>query len=40
MPLMIRISATDWFEFDDDLKKEFPESWTVDQSVQARPALG
>ncbi|KAJ5347537.1 uncharacterized protein N7506_000790 [Penicillium brevicompactum] len=34
MPLLIRISATDWFEFDDVLKKEFPESWTVDQSIE------
>ncbi|KAJ6052894.1 uncharacterized protein N7446_007539 [Penicillium canescens] len=38
-PLMIRISATDWFEFDDDLTKEFSESWTVDQSVQLVPLL-
>lgn len=34
MPLLVRISATDWFEFDDELKKEFPESWTVDQSIE------
>ncbi|PGH16612.1 hypothetical protein AJ79_01719 [Helicocarpus griseus UAMH5409] len=34
MPLLVRISATDWFAFDVDLKKEFPESWTVAQSVQ------
>lgn len=34
MPLLIRISATDWFEFDDVLKKEFPESWTVNQSIE------
>ncbi|KAJ5257127.1 NADH oxidase [Penicillium angulare] len=32
MPLFIRISATDWFEFDDSLQEEFPESWTVEQS--------
>ncbi|KAF4999299.1 hypothetical protein FDECE_11545 [Fusarium decemcellulare] len=34
VPLFVRISATDWFEFDSVLKQEFPESWTVDQSVQ------
>lgn len=34
MPLMVRISGTDWFEFDEELKKEFPESWTVAQSSQ------
>ncbi|KAJ5470996.1 Aldolase-type TIM barrel [Penicillium desertorum] len=41
MPLLIRISATDWFEFNDndDLKNEFPESWTVGQSVQLAPLL-
>ncbi|KAJ5600826.1 hypothetical protein VI817_001802 [Penicillium citrinum] len=39
MPLFIRISATDWFEFDEDLKKEFPESWTVAQSVRLAPLL-
>ncbi|KAJ3541213.1 hypothetical protein NM208_g4714 [Fusarium decemcellulare] len=33
VPLFVRISATDWFEFDSALKQEFPESWTVDQSV-------
>ena len=32
MPLFVRISGTDWFEFDEALKKEFPESWTVEQS--------
>ncbi|KAI0185738.1 hypothetical protein EV127DRAFT_440915 [Xylaria flabelliformis] len=30
MPLFVRISATDWFEFDES--SEFPESWTVEQS--------
>ncbi|OJJ58455.1 hypothetical protein ASPSYDRAFT_151753 [Aspergillus sydowii CBS 593.65] len=34
MPLLVRISATDWFEFDEGLRKEFPESWTVAQSVR------
>lgn len=39
MPLLIRISATDWFEFDENLKQEFPESWTLAQSVQLAPLL-
>ncbi|KGO47385.1 Aldolase-type TIM barrel [Penicillium expansum] len=41
MPLLIRISATDWFEFsdNDELKRDFPESWTVAQSVQLAPLL-
>lgn len=39
MPLLVRISATDWFEFDDGLKEEFPESWTVEQSVRLAPIL-
>ncbi|KAL4870013.1 hypothetical protein BDV12DRAFT_208082 [Aspergillus spectabilis] len=36
MPLLVRISATDWFEFSDDpaLKQEFEESWTVSQSIE------
>ncbi|KAI0130220.1 hypothetical protein BJ170DRAFT_619224 [Xylariales sp. AK1849] len=34
MPLFVRISATDWFEFDENSKAEFPESWTVAQSAQ------
>lgn len=33
-PLFIRISATDWFEFDSTLKAEFPDSWTVAQATQ------
>ncbi|OGM47439.1 NADH oxidase [Aspergillus bombycis] len=37
MPLLVRISATDWFEF--GLEDEFPESWTLDQSVQLAPLL-
>ncbi|RAK95820.1 NADH:flavin oxidoreductase/NADH oxidase [Aspergillus ibericus CBS 121593] len=39
MPLLVRISATDWFEFDETLKKEFPDSWTVAQSVLLVPLL-
>ncbi|PWY68372.1 NADH oxidase [Aspergillus eucalypticola CBS 122712] len=39
MPLLVRISATDWFEFDEGLKKGFPESWTVEQSVRLAPIL-
>ncbi|KAL4963648.1 NADH:flavin oxidoreductase/NADH oxidase [Aspergillus stella-maris] len=39
MPLLVRISATDWFEFDHDLKKEFPESWTVEESLRLAPLL-
>lgn len=34
MPLLVRISATDWFEFDEALSKEYPESWTVAQAAQ------
>lgn len=34
MPLFVRVSATDWFEFDDALTAEFPESWTVAQSAK------
>ncbi|KAK6216031.1 hypothetical protein LQW54_004008 [Pestalotiopsis sp. IQ-011] len=32
MPLFVRISGTDWFEFDGASKAEFPETWTVEQS--------
>ncbi|RSL98967.1 NADPH dehydrogenase afvA [Fusarium ambrosium] len=39
MPLFVRISATDYFEFDEKLKQEFPESWTVDQSAKLVPLL-
>ncbi|KZF23035.1 FMN-linked oxidoreductase [Xylona heveae TC161] len=35
-PLFVRISATDWF---DDLKDEFPESWTLADSVRLAPIL-
>ncbi|KAH8647252.1 putative NADH oxidase [Xylariales sp. PMI_506] len=35
VPLLVRISSTDWIEFGDDaLKAEFPESWTVAQSAR------
>ncbi|KAH8162257.1 hypothetical protein CIB48_g5990 [Xylaria polymorpha] len=30
MPLFVRISATDWFEFEEST--DFPESWTLEQS--------
>ncbi|KAI0096231.1 hypothetical protein GGR51DRAFT_553640 [Nemania sp. FL0031] len=30
MPLFARVSATDWFEFDES--SEFPETWTVEQT--------
>ncbi|KAH6995099.1 hypothetical protein EDB80DRAFT_815207 [Ilyonectria destructans] len=36
MPLFVRISATDWF---DNLKDEFPESWTVKDSCKLAPLL-
>lgn len=36
MPLFVRISATDWF---DDMADEFPESWTVADSVKLAPLL-
>ncbi|RAL09049.1 putative NADH oxidase [Aspergillus homomorphus CBS 101889] len=39
MPLLVRISANDWFEFGEDLKQEFPESWTLAQSVQLAQLL-
>ncbi|PLB53584.1 putative NADH oxidase [Aspergillus steynii IBT 23096] len=39
MPLLVRISATDWFEFDDDLRLEFPDSWTLAQSLRLAPLL-
>ncbi|KAK7409645.1 NADH-dependent flavin oxidoreductase [Neonectria punicea] len=31
MPLLVRISATDWFEFEKET--HFPDSWTVNQSA-------
>ncbi|KAL3441454.1 hypothetical protein BJX65DRAFT_322409, partial [Aspergillus insuetus] len=36
MPLFVRISATDWF---DDMKDEFPKSWTVADSCKLAPIL-
>ncbi|KAH6869432.1 hypothetical protein B0T10DRAFT_594690 [Thelonectria olida] len=36
MPLFMRISATDWF---DNMKDEFPESWTVKDSCKLAPLL-
>jgi 2,4-dienoyl-CoA reductase-like NADH-dependent reductase (Old Yellow Enzyme family) len=39
MPLLVRVSATDWFEFDENLRKEFPESWAVSQTVQLASLL-
>jgi len=39
MPLFVRISATDWFEFDPKFKDEFPESWTLAQSVELSKLL-
>ncbi|KAL4995497.1 hypothetical protein BDV10DRAFT_174626 [Aspergillus recurvatus] len=39
MPLLVRISATDWFEYDETLKTEFPESWTLTQSIRLAQVL-
>ncbi|KAK6070497.1 NADH-dependent flavin oxidoreductase [Seiridium cupressi] len=39
MPLFVRISATDWFEFDPSSKEEFPETWTVAQSAELSSLL-
>ena len=36
MPLFLRISATDWL---DTQKDEFPESWTVEDTVRLAPLL-
>ena len=36
MPLFVRISATDWF---DNMADEFPESWTVADSIKIAPIL-
>lgn len=38
MPLLVRISGTDWFEFN-DLKDEFPDSWTIGQSAKLASLL-
>ncbi|RMZ75023.1 hypothetical protein DV737_g5529, partial [Chaetothyriales sp. CBS 132003] len=37
--LFVRISATDWLDVNDDLKREFPESWTLDQSIKLAAIL-
>ncbi|KAI1109271.1 hypothetical protein F5Y14DRAFT_444795 [Nemania sp. NC0429] len=34
MPLFVRVSGTDWFEFDKSPENPFPESWTVAQSAR------
>lgn len=40
MPLLVRVSATDWFEFfEQDLPAEATESWTVDQTVKLASLL-
>ncbi|RWA12996.1 hypothetical protein EKO27_g2125 [Xylaria grammica] len=39
MPLFVRISATDWFEFDESSRAEFPETWTVEQSSRLATLL-
>ncbi|KAI0975556.1 hypothetical protein F4678DRAFT_417644 [Xylaria arbuscula] len=38
-PLFVRLSATDWFEYDESSKAEFPESWTLEQSTRLAPLL-
>ncbi|KAI9035796.1 NADH:flavin oxidoreductase/NADH oxidase [Aspergillus affinis] len=38
-PVFVRISATDWFEFEENLRQEFPETWTLAQSVRLAPLL-
>ncbi|KAI1295197.1 hypothetical protein F5Y03DRAFT_372058 [Xylaria venustula] len=39
MPLFVRVSATDWFEYDESSKAEFPETWTLEQSKRLAPLL-
>ncbi|KAI0147810.1 hypothetical protein GGR57DRAFT_475900 [Xylariaceae sp. FL1272] len=39
MPLFVRISATDYFEFDESSDNPFPESWTVAQSAKVAGLL-
>ncbi|KAI1158460.1 hypothetical protein F5B18DRAFT_641050 [Nemania serpens] len=39
MPLFVRISGTDWFEYDTSANNPFPESWTVAQSAQVAALL-
>ncbi|XEV04585.1 hypothetical protein FSHL1_009872 [Fusarium sambucinum] len=38
-PVLVRVSATDWFEFDSQFNDEFPESWTVEQTCQLAKIL-
>ncbi|KAI1050690.1 hypothetical protein LB507_009204 [Fusarium sp. FIESC RH6] len=38
-PLLVRVSATDWFKFDPKFEDEFPESWTVEQTCQLAKIL-
>lgn len=39
MPLFVRISATDWFEFDEQAPADTAESWTVAQTTRLAPLL-
>lgn len=39
MPLFVRLSATDWLEFDPVLREEFPDSWTMDQTLRLASLL-
>ncbi|EKJ72305.1 hypothetical protein FPSE_07534 [Fusarium pseudograminearum CS3096] len=38
-PILVRVSATDWFEYDAQFKDEFPESWTVEQTCKLAQIL-
>ncbi|KAM0386928.1 NADPH dehydrogenase afvA [Fusarium culmorum] len=38
-PILVRVSATDWFEYDAQFKNEFPESWTVEQTCKLAQIL-
>ncbi|CAG1963000.1 unnamed protein product [Fusarium graminearum] len=38
-PILVRVSATDWFEYDVQFKDEFPESWTVEQTCKLAQIL-
>lgn len=38
-PILVRVSATDWFEYDSQFKDEFPESWTVEQTCKLAQIL-
>lgn len=39
MPLFLRISASDWLDQTEEQKQEFPESWTIDDTVRLAPLL-